>query len=147
MTRKTKQADEIGRTQDQSEASEPSGSERARDEQRSEGGPRYGGEAWEVADQRGDNRFGKARNDDAEPLEAMKRGERSEDEDQDEATSASAPAEHQSRAQANEEDDITFGDMQKAAAGEDLPHVESGGEMTGMGRGEKPRKSKSRSKK
>jgi hypothetical protein len=38
--------------------------ERARDEQR-EGGPRYGGGAWEVADERGDRRFGHARNDEA----------------------------------------------------------------------------------
>jgi hypothetical protein len=45
--------------------------ERKRDEER-EGGPRYGGEAWEVADERGDNRFGHARNDDAEPSELVK---------------------------------------------------------------------------
>lgn len=45
--------------------------ERKRDEAR-EGGPRYGGEAWEVADERGDNRFGHARNDDAEPSELVK---------------------------------------------------------------------------
>lgn len=38
--------------------------ERARDEQR-EGGPRYGGGPWEVADERGEQRYGHARNDDA----------------------------------------------------------------------------------
>jgi hypothetical protein len=56
--------------------------ERARDEQR-EGGPRYGGGAWEVADERGDRRFGHARNDEAtlsevEPTENA----RPEEEDQ-----------------------------------------------------------------
>jgi hypothetical protein len=38
--------------------------ERARDEKR-EGGPRYGGGPWEVADERGEQRYGHARNDDA----------------------------------------------------------------------------------
>ena len=51
-------------------ASEKAG-ERKRDEQR-EGGPRYGGEAWDVADERGENRYGHARNDDAEPSELAK---------------------------------------------------------------------------
>jgi hypothetical protein len=41
--------------------------ERKRDEQREGAGPAYGGEAWEVADERGDQRFGQARNDDADP--------------------------------------------------------------------------------
>ncbi|MDX2091867.1 MAG: hypothetical protein SFX73_28655 [Kofleriaceae bacterium] len=43
--------------------------ERARDEKR-EGGPRYGGGAWEVADERGERRYGHARNDDAAITEA-----------------------------------------------------------------------------
>jgi hypothetical protein len=46
--------------------------ERKRDEERDEGGPRYGGEAWKVADERGDDRYGHARNDDAEPSELVK---------------------------------------------------------------------------
>ncbi len=45
--------------------------ERKRDEAR-DGGPRYGGEAWEVADERGENRFGNARNDDADPSALVK---------------------------------------------------------------------------
>jgi hypothetical protein len=143
MQRKTNQANEAGRKQDQNEPSQPTGSERARDEQRAEGGPRYGGEAWQVADERGDNRFGKARNDDADPLELMKPGQ----EDEEVEAQASAPAENQSSAEAREEDDVTFADLQKAAGGETLPHIESGGEAAGMGRGEKPRKPKSRSKK
>src|SRR5207237_5366760 len=49
--------------------SQREGTERARDEAREGGGPRYGGEAWEVADERGENRFGHARNDDADPSE------------------------------------------------------------------------------
>ena len=45
------------------------GSERTRDEQRPDTGPRYGGEPWKAADARGDARFGHARNDDANPSE------------------------------------------------------------------------------
>lgn len=48
--------------------------ERARDEARKGGGPRYGGGPWRVADERGDRRFGRARNDDANPSE-LDRGE------------------------------------------------------------------------
>jgi hypothetical protein len=117
---------------------QPPGSERARDEQR-EGGPRYGGEAWEVADERGENRFGHARNDDADPLELVKASQ----EDQDEAyvnPPGVAPKES-----ANDDGLPTLKDMQNAAEG--APHVESGGEAAGMGRGEKPRKPKARSKK
>ncbi len=132
MQRKTNQADE----QAQSETSQPAGSERARDEQRKDGGPRYGGEAWKVADERGDNRFGKARNDDADPLELVKPGQ----EDEEIEAQASAPAENQSRGEANEENDVTGG-------GQQVTHTESGGEAAGMGRGEKPRKPKSRAKK
>src|SRR6187402_2725315 len=118
MQRKPKDADEVGRNQEQGEPSQPHGSERARDEQREEGGPRYGGEAWRVADERGDNRFGKARNDDADPLEQMKRGQ----EDDEVEAQASAPAEHQDRRDANEEDDVTFRDLQNAAGTETPTH-------------------------
>jgi hypothetical protein len=122
MQPKTKQGDETDPKRDQNEPSQLTGSERARDEQREEGGPRYGGEAWQVADARGDNRFGKARNDDADPLELVKPGQ--EDEDL--------------------EAEVSTGD----ATGEQMTtHTESGGEAAGMGRGEKPRKPKSRAKK
>jgi hypothetical protein len=82
--------------------------ERKRDEQRSDAGPQYGGEAWDVADERGDDRFGHARNDDAEPLEQAKR-----------------------------DPDVRRADEK----------VEAGPEQAGMGRGEVPRKPKSRSNK
>ena len=39
------------------------GTERARDEQRDDPTPRYGGGPWSIADERGDARFGHARND------------------------------------------------------------------------------------
>jgi hypothetical protein len=51
-----------------------------RDTQR-DGGPRYGGEDWDVAEKRGDNRFGHARNDDADPSELVKRDPDMEDAD------------------------------------------------------------------
>lgn len=100
--------------------------ERARDEQREDGGPRYGGEAWEVADERGDQRFGKARNDDADPSELAK-GEANVDDDQwpgDDANPQSAPV-----------SDV-----------EDNGRSESGAQQAGMGRGGEPRKPKNRSK-
>jgi hypothetical protein len=96
------------------------GTERARDEQRTDGGPRYGGGPWSVADQRGDQRFGRARNDDADPSE-LAPGEA--DNDDDDSPSAADP--ELARAE---------------AAGE----IESGGQRAGMGRGEKPRKLKAR---
>lgn len=144
MQRKSNQSDEIGYAHDQGEAPEPNGSERARDEKR-EGGPRYGGEAWKVADERGHDRFGKARNDDSDPLQLITRDEEAKEDDVE--GTASAPAEHQTLAQAKEEDEITFADLQRATGDADIPHVESGGDMAGMGRGEKPRKLKSRAKK
>jgi hypothetical protein len=55
--------------------------ERKRDEERDDGGPAYGGEAWEVADERGDQRFGHARNDDADPSTLEKRDPDLEDAD------------------------------------------------------------------
>ena len=94
------------------------GSERARDEQRVDGGPRYGGEPWKVADERGEHRFGHARNDDADLAEVTPA-----DPDLDEdAASADEP--------------------EVAAAGE----VQASAAHAGMGRGEHPRDSKSRDK-
>lgn len=105
------------------------GTERARDEQR-EGGPRYGGEAWEVADERGDRRFGHARNDDADPSE-LEPGEHAVDDDEwpgSDAIGASA-------------------DVAKQTAAADDGGGESGGQRAGFGRGEKPMKAKARTKK
>lgn len=131
MKSNSKQGDESGATQHHAATGQPSGSERARDEQREEGGPRYGGEAWKVADERGEDRYGKARNDDANPLELVKPGQQDEDEE-GQATAAA---------------DVTSGDAQEGASSDQSPaSVESGGETAGMGRGEKPRKPKARSK-
>jgi hypothetical protein len=98
------------------------GSERARDEQRDDAGPQYGGGTWHEADSRGDNRFGHARNDDADPSE-LSAGEAENDDN--EAPNAADP---------------------DLAAAEENGEIESGGEREGMGRGEKPRKPKSREK-
>jgi hypothetical protein len=106
------------------------GSERARDEQRDDGGPRYGGEAWEVADERGDRRFGHARNDDADPSE-LKKDEHSPDDD--EWPNSDAIGEQP-------------GVAQQTAATDD-GSAETSGRGGGFGMGEKPRKVKSRSKK
>lgn len=94
-----------------------------RDEQRA-GGPRYGDEDWSAADRRNQNeRFGGARNDDAEPLEQI--GEMGNNDD-DESPRAADP------------------DVEKAEKGR---MVTSGGQHEGFGRGEKPRKAKQRTKK
>jgi hypothetical protein len=98
------------------------GTERTRDEQRQGGGPRYGGGAWRVADERGDQRFGHARNDDADPSE-LARG--AAENDDDESPSAADP---------------------ELAAAEAAGAIESGGQREGFGRGEKPRKGKNREK-
>jgi len=103
-----------------SEAQELDGTERARDEQRQGGGPRYGGGAWSVADERGNQRFGHARNDDADPSE-LAPGQAENDDD--ESPSAADP---------------------ELAAAETNAEIESGGQRAGFGRGEKPRKGKSR---
>jgi hypothetical protein len=95
------------------------GSERERDEQRGDAGPQYGGRPWSEADRRGDNRFGTARNDDADPSE-LAPGEAENDDD--EAPDAADP---------------------ELAEAEEAGEIESGGQRAGMGRGEKPRKSKS----
>ncbi|TMQ07840.1 MAG: hypothetical protein E6J90_27780 [Deltaproteobacteria bacterium] len=96
------------------------GTERARDEQRQDGGPRYGGGPWKVADERGDRRFGHARNDDAD-LSELAPGE-AENDDND-SPSAADP---------------------ELAAAEASGEIESGGQRAGMRRGEKPRKAKQR---
>jgi hypothetical protein len=98
------------------------GSERGRDEQRDDAGPQYGGEPWHEADRRGDARFGKARNDDADPSELAPHEAENDD---DESPSAADPA---------------------LAAAEQTGEIESGGQRAGMGRGEKPRKPKSEEK-
>jgi hypothetical protein len=98
------------------------GSERARDEQRDHAGPQYGGGPWQEADERGDNRFGHARNDDADPSELAPREAENDDND---APSAADP---------------------DLAAAEEKGEIESGGQREGMGRGEKPRKSKQEEK-
>jgi len=97
------------------------GSERERDEGRDDAGPQYGGGSWEQADQRGDARFGHARNDDADPSELAPAEAESDD---DETPDADAP------------------ELESEQAGEG----ESGGERAGMGRGEQPRKPKSEDK-
>ena len=56
------------------EQSKQRAGERARDEKRENRGPVYGGEKeWKVADERGEQRFGHARNDDADPSELIGR--------------------------------------------------------------------------
>jgi hypothetical protein len=97
--------------------------ERARDEQREGGGPRYGGEAWDAADARGEKRFGVARNDDADPSET-------------------------SKGAAVADDDGWPGDERAASVSDvdDDGKAENGGQQAGFGRGEEPRKPKSRSK-
>ncbi|HSR96071.1 MAG TPA: hypothetical protein VLM79_03320, partial [Kofleriaceae bacterium] len=98
------------------------GSERARDEKRGDAGPQYGGGTWQQADRRGDDRFGQARNDDADPSELAPGEARNDDND---APNAADP-------------DLT--------AAEENSEIESGGQREGMGRGEKPRKPKGRQK-
>jgi hypothetical protein len=110
---KSKQSTEKPTTQ-------PEGTERHRDEQRTEGGPRYGGQEWKVADERGDNRFGHARNDDADPSEL-------------------APGEAQ-----NDDDEAVRAADPDLAEAEQNREIESGGDQAGMRRGEKPRKDKQR---
>ena len=122
--------DEIGKPHAQ-----PAG-ERARDEQREAGGPRYGGEGWEVSDERGDRRFGNARNDDADPSELAK-GKGAVDDDEWPGADAS-PQTNASGESAEVAD---------ATAASDRGEAESGGQRAGFGRGEKPMKAKAREKK
>ncbi len=110
------------------------GSERSRDEQRQDGGPRYGGGPWEVADERGANeRFGHARNDDADPSEVTA-GKQVIDDDE-------WPRHDRPQTDAAEEDD----DAVKRTAATDQGSEEAG-QREGMGRGEKPRKPAPREK-
>lgn len=116
---------------------QPPGTERHRDEQRENHGPVYGGQKdWEVADERGDQRFGVARNDDADPLELIGRAH-------------GAPQEEGAEDLTGKNDD----DVSPAAADADLQdaegaaEIESGGQRAGMSRGEQPGKPKSRTKK
>ena len=102
-------------------ASRP-GTERARDEQRDTKTPRYAGGPWQVADERGEQRFGHARIDDAGPSE-LAPGEAENDDD--ESPSAADP---------------------ELAAAEAAGEIESGGQRAGFGRREKPHKSKEREK-
>jgi len=111
------------------------GSERARDEERDDGGPRYGGGKWEVADERGDQRFGRARNDDADPSE-LTSGKGAVDEDEWPGSDASPQTD------ATGEDE----EVAKQTAADDDGQSENGGQRAGMGRGEKPAKSRARSK-
>jgi hypothetical protein len=101
-------------------ASAKPGTERARDERRTSDTPRYGGGPWGVADERGDRRFGHARNDDADPSELAPHAAENDD---NESPSAADP---------------------DLAAAEARGEIESGGQQAGMRRGEKPRKSKQR---
>jgi hypothetical protein len=117
----SKKSQDQGRGQEQV-GRELDGTERARDEQRQDGGPRYGGGAWSVADERGDQRFGHARNDDADPSELAPGAAENDD---DESPSAADP---------------------ELAAAEQNAEIESGGQRAGFGRGEEPRKPKSREK-
>jgi hypothetical protein len=96
------------------------GTERGRDEQRDDPTPRYGGGPWSVADERGDARFGHARNDAADPSELAPREAETDD---DGSPSAAEP---------------------ELAAAEPAGEIESGGERAGMHRGEEPRKHRSR---
>jgi hypothetical protein len=115
MTRKTKST----RASRTTPSAKP-GTERARDERRPDGGPRYGGGPWRIADERGDRRFGHARNDDAD-LSELAPG--AADNDDNEAVNAADP---------------------ELAAAEQASAIESGGQRAGMRRGEKPRKVKAR---
>ena len=116
-TRREDEPEEIGKPHPTSDGAKP-GTERARDEQREGGGPRYGGEAWDVADERGERRFGVARNDDSDPSELSK-GEANVDDDH-------WPG----------DDSIVKPHAEEAA---DDGTAETGGQREGMNRGEKPR--------
>src|ERR1041384_1045567 len=70
------------------------GSERERDEGRDDAGPQYGGGSWEQADQRGDARFGHARNDDADPSELAPAEAESDDDETPDADAPELESEH-----------------------------------------------------
>jgi hypothetical protein len=112
------------------------GTERARDEQRDDDRPRYGGGAWEVADERGAQRFGHARNDDADPSE-LSRGTHAVDDDEWPGADASLPTGATGEAQ----------DIVERTDAADDGATERGQERAGFGRGEQPRKPKARTRK
>jgi hypothetical protein len=100
--------------------------ELARDTKRS-GGPRFGGESWSAAEEREDDeRFGKARNE-APPDPLRDSPNIAGELPRDIGVSGDEP------------------DEDENAADEDV-RVESGGQHAGIGRGEKPRKPKARTK-
>lgn len=101
---------------------QPAGGERARDERRDRKTARYGGGPWAVADERGDKRFGHARNDDANPSELAPRAAETGDSGSPGAVDPGI------------------------AAAEDTGGTVSGGEIAGMRRGDEPRKAKARAK-
>lgn len=96
------------------------GSERARDEKREDVGPRYGGGAWQAADERRKLRFGHARNDDADPSEL-----------------ASADAD-------NADGESPTGVDPELEAAEASGEIQGSSEHAGMGHGDHPRESKTR---
>ncbi len=122
MPNQTQRPDEAEQAKSGRDAPVPDGTERARDEAREGGGPRYGGGPWEVADERGERRFGHARNDDADPSELAPGAAENDD---DESPSAADP---------------------ELAAAEAAAEIESGGQREGIGRTERPRKPKRRAK-
>src|SRR5688500_14053077 len=126
---KTDEVEEIGKPH---AASDRPG-ERARDEQRDDGGPRYGGEAWEVADERGDQRFGHARNDDADPSE-LRKGTGAADDDEWPGHDASPRTDDKGESE----------EISTATGASDSGETENGGQRAGFGRGEKPQKPKAR---
>lgn len=100
------------------------GSEVKADAQRDDDKPKYGGEQWDVAAERGDKRFGHARNDDADPSTMTKGAGGGADNNDDEGVRTADP---------------------ELQAAEQNQEIESGGQRAGMGRGEEPRKPKSQS--
>ncbi|MDQ3364856.1 MAG: hypothetical protein M3680_05450 [Myxococcota bacterium] len=111
------------------------GSERARDEQRTDGGPRYGGKGWDIADERGDKRFGVARNDDSDPSE-LDRPHAAKDDDEWPGHDASVQTDATGESE----------DVSHRSAATDDGTAEVGAPHEGMGRGEKPRKPAARGK-
>jgi hypothetical protein len=114
------------------------GTERARDERRATKTPRYGGGPWQVADERGNRRFGHARNDDANPSELAP----GEAENDDHAAPNPAGPEVSAADAAGKSAADAAGKSAADAAGK----VENSGQRAGMKRGEKPRKVKARTR-
>lgn len=135
MPTNEKEPEHIGKPHAKSDSGAKPGTERARDEQREDGGPRYGGGGWEVADERGERRFGQARNDDADPSELSK-------------SAGSADDDHWPGDDASPQTDATgeSKDIAERTAAEDIGDTENGGQRAGMNRGDKPRKAKARMK-